>query len=441
MGKKIDDEDYMIEYEKYTLDNGLTLLLHSDSETPMVTVNTLYAVGARDENADCTGLAHLFEHLMFGGTVRYPDYDKVVETVGGESNAFTSNDYTNYYITVPAGYLEQALDLEFDRMRGLDWSEQRLAVQQRVVTEEYNQRYINQPYGDVMLLLRPLCFKRSPYRWCTIGADIRHVAEASLIEVRAFFDKWYRPENAVMALAGNFDCREALDLVSRFAMPESSMSGGARMLPLSENAVFQYANRIYATEPPQCGERRMEVTRDVPADALYKAYPMCGRTDADFVVCDMISDVLSNGKSSRLYNSLVRERQLFSEISAYVLGDRGEGLFVVSGRLNDGASLEDAERALDNELERLAVEGVSDDDLRKVAGKYESTFVFSHYKASDRALALCHFEWLGHIEWVNREPELYWKVSPEDVRRVAGEMFRKKNSNVLWYRRKTERGE
>ena len=296
----------MIEFERHILDNGLTLLLHSDCETPMVTVNTLYGVGARVERPDRTGFAHLFEHLMFGGTLRYPEYDAAVETMGGESNAFTNNDYTNYYLTVPSGFLAEALDLEFDRMGGLDWSEERLAVQQRVVTEEYNQRYMNQPYGDAWLLLRPLCFKRSPYRWCTIGADIRHVAEATLDDVRCFFDRWYRPGNAIMAIAGNIDCAKVLEMIKNRGWGMRSDS--------DPNASF--GSRNYLSEPVQTAERRMEVTRDVPSDALYKAYVMCGRTAPDFVACDMISDILSNGKRSRLYNSLVRERQLFSEINA-----------------------------------------------------------------------------------------------------------------------------
>lgn len=419
----------MIDYEKHILADGLTLLLHSDSETPMVTVNTLYAVGARDENPNLTGFAHLFEHLMFGGTRRYPEYDTVVESMGGESNAFTNNDYTNYYITVPAGGLEQALDLEFDRMCGLDWSEKRLAVQQRVVTEEYNERYMNQPYGDAWLLLRPLCFKQSPYRWCTIGADIRHVAEATLDVVRDFFSRWYRPDNAIVAISGNIDCKRVFDMVSAMRSERNENTAGIRQRGF-------HSDRRYVKEPVQCEERRMEVERDVPSDALYKAYLMCGRTEADFVACDMISDILSNGKSSRLYTSLVREQQLFSEINAYVTGDYGEGLFVVTGRLNEGVSLEDGEKAVDAVLEQLVNDGVTNEDLGKVAGKYESTFVFSQYKASDRALSLCYYEWLGHTDWVNNEPDLYWQVTADDIQRVARTLFRKENSNVLWYKSK-----
>ena len=410
----------MVGYEKHIFDNGLTLILHHDGETPLVTVNTLYGVGSRNESPTRTGFAHLFEHLMFGGTKKYPDFDQAVECIGGESNAFTNNDYTNYYITAPSCYVERVLDIEFDRMCGLDWSEKRLAVQQRVVTEEYNQRYINQPYGDVWLLLRPLCFKQSPYRWCTIGADIRHVSEATLGDVRKFFDRFYQPCNAVMAIAGNIDIEQVYETMGRLYPGIGGRTGKPFVQPDLEK------------EPPQTEARRLEVKRDVPSDALYRAYVMCGRTEKDFVAFDMISDILSNGKSSRLYEKLVRDKQLFSEINAYVTGDCGEGLFVVSGKTNSGVSHEAAERAVDDELERMATELASDDDLQKVASKFESTFVYSQYKASDRALALCCYEWLKHIDWVNNEPELYRQVTPADIRRVAERCFAKERSNTLW---------
>lgn len=417
----------MICYERHILDNGLTLLLHCDRETPMVTVNTLYGVGSRDENPDRTGFAHLFEHLMFGGTRRYPDYDSVVQMMGGESNAYTNNDYTNYYVTVPAGYIEQALDLELDRMGGLDWSDERLSVQQRVVTEEYNQRYMNQPYGDVWLLLRPLCFKQSPYRWCTIGADIRHVAEAKLDEVKAFFERWYRPDNAVMAVAGNIDCDKVLRLVSSHQSSVSSHQPSVK--------------RNCVKEPEQTEERRLEVTREVPSDALYMAYVMCGRTEADFVTCDVISDLLSNGKSSRLYRSLVVEKRIFSEVNAFVTGDMGEGLFVVKGVLAGDTRLEDAEAAVNVELRRMGEELVSAAELDKVVSKYESTFEYSQYKAADRAAALCCYEWMGHLDWLNDEPALYRKVTPAMVRSVAQRLFQPQRANVLWMKSMPQQGD
>lgn len=399
----------MIQYQRYELRNGLRVLIHRDTTTPLVTVNLLYCVGSRNERADRTGFAHLFEHLMFGGTRQYPDFDNVVNNLGGDSNAFTTSDYTNYYITVPAENLEQALLLEADRMRG-DWAIEGdtwpvLSVQQRVVTEEYNQRYMNQPYGDVWMLLRPLCYKSHPYRWCTIGADIRHVQEATLADVKDFFNRFYHPTNAILAIAGNVDDEKTIPMIER-AFGNINRPKPSPASPLPE-------------EPQQTEPRRQEVVRDVPNNALYKAWVMCDRWNADYYVYDMISDVLSNGHSSRLYRRLVIEKHLFTEINAYITGDLGPGLFAISGKLRDGVSFEEAEQAIDEEVKKLADEMVDAHELEKVANKFENTFVYSQYKANDRAMNLCYFEMIGQLDLVNREPECYRSVTPQDLQRVA----------------------
>lgn len=406
----------MLQYKKHRLDNGLTLIVAEDRSTPLVSVNTLYNVGARDESPERTGFAHLFEHLMFGGTQNVPDFDKVVSEVGGDSNANTCNDFTQYYITVPAGSLETVLWLESDRMRQLDFSPRSLAVQQSVVTEEYNYRYMNQPYGDVWLLLRPLCYKVHPYRWCTIGADIRHVQEATLADVENFFNRYYCPDNAIIAVVGNVKCDEVVRLVEK--MYGDIPSGNVRhdSLPV---------------EPPQTEARELEVKREVPANALYMAYPMCGRLDEGFAACDLISDMLSNGRSSRLYNSLVKNKALFSEVDAYITGDRDPGLFVVSGRLNDGVGFDAASGAVSDELREIAEGRFDEMELEKVKNKYENTFVYSQYKAIDCAMSLCYYEWLGHAEWVNEEPALYREVSKEAVRRMAERMFKPEQLSML----------
>ncbi len=415
----------MIDYIRHTLDNGLRVLLHRDDTTPLATVNLLYCVGARDENPDRTGFAHLFEHLMFGGTRQYPDYDLVVDSLGGENNAFTNNDYTNYYLTVPAENLRQALLLEANRMRG-DWNIQDgqwsvLDVQRRVVTEEYNQRYINQPYGDVWMLLRPLCYKRHPYRWCTIGADIRHVQEATLQDVKPFFDRFYRPDNAILSIAGNIDTTEALRLVEEAF---GSIPAGCTPPPTDVR------HRVYPTEEPQHEARKLVVERPVPNNALYKAWVMCDRWDADFYAYDMLSDLLSNGHSSRLYRRAVQELGLFSEINAYITGDLGPGLFAVSGKLCDGVEFSQAEEVIDSELERLRNEAVTPKEIEKVANKYENTFLFSQYKASDRALGLCYYEMLGHPELVNEEPQNYRRIPADTLARVAGNLTNERSSTL-----------
>lgn len=411
----------MISYLKKTLDNGLKVLVHRDETTPLVTVNLLYQVGSRNESSDRTGFAHLFEHLMFGGTRQFPDFDLMVDAMGGESNAFTNNDYTNYYITVPAQYLDQALTLEADRMSG-NWdidgnSWPVLDVQQRVVTEEYNQRYKNKPYGDTWMLLRPLCYQVHPYRWCTIGADIKHVQEATLQDVRNFFEQYYNPDNAILAIAGNVDEQEA------FALVEKHFGAIHRATKTAKQPLPQ--------EPEQTEARRLEVQRDVPNNAIYKAWLMCDRWSDDYYVYDMISDVLSNGHSSRMYQHLVQEQHLFTEINAYISGELDKGLFVVSGKLCDGVDFDQAEKAINEEIAQLQQTKVSQHEIEKVANKYENTFVYSQYKAADRALSLCYYEMIGRTELINTEPANYRDITPEKLQQVAQRMTEQRSNTLL----------
>ncbi len=423
----------MISYQKHQLPNGLQVLLHNDSSTPLVSVNLLYNVGSRDEDASRTGFAHLFEHLMFGGTPNIPDYDMVVNGMGGESNAFTNNDYTNYYLTVPAQFLEQALMLEADRMRQLDFSQHSLEVQQQVVTEEYHQRYENQPYGDTMMLLRPLCYKAHPYRWCTIGSTIKHVQEATIDDVKHFFDTFYHPANCILAIGGNIDYTEAMALVDRhfgdIPAHDTRLSYPDRPMAFA---------RQYPEEAAQTEQRRLEVVRHVPNDAIYMAFPMCDRSQHDFFVYDLLSDVLSNGRSSRMYQHLVNEQAMFSELNAFISGEAGPGLFMVSGKLCDGITLPQAEEAIWNELRQLCDNLVEERELQKVINKFENTFVYSQYKVMDRAMSLCHYTWLGNTDWVNEEPLAYKNITAHDLQRVAQHCFREENSCILYYQAENE---
>ena len=399
----------MIEYVRHVLDNGLRVLVHRDSSTPLATVNLLYCVGARDEQPDRTGFAHLFEHLMFGGTRQIPDFDAAVDALGGEANAFTNNDYTNYYLTLPAQHVREALALEANRMGG-DWNTdgdhwEVLDVQQRVVTEEYKQRYVNQPYGDVWMHLRPLCYTQHPYRWCTIGADIRHVQEATLDDVRRFYDRFYRPDNAILAIAGNVDPDSILAMTDEVFGPLHRSTS----TPLPD-----VRHRVYPTEPCQTAPRCKEILRDVPNNAIYMAWHTCDRWNPSYYAFDMLSDLLSNGHSSRLYRKLVQETNLFSEINAYITGDLGPGLFVISGKLNDNSSqaMSRAEEAIWEQIELLQNDLAKQSpslatEIEKVANKYENTFLFSQYKAADRALSLCYYDMIGDTDLVNREPQVY----------------------------------
>lgn len=408
----------MVRYKKHVLSNGLTLLLHEDKTTPLVSVNTLFRVGARDENPQRTGFAHLFEHLMFGGTKCVPDYDAVVNGVGGDNNAFTNNDYTNYYVTLPAQYLETALWLESDRMRQLTFSTRSLQVQQHVVAEEYYQRYENQPYGDAWLLIRPLCFKVHPYRWSTIGMTIEHVQQATVDDVRDFFFRYYRPNNAILTVAGNIDMERTGDLVEQW---------------YGDIPAGEIIQRSYPAEPCQTAPREYTVYRQVPSNAIYISYHMPGRLDADYPAYDLLSDILGNGDSSRLFRRLVQEKLLFTELDAAVSGDFDPGLFIISGKLNDGVDAHMGVDAVEQELRELSSTLVPDEELQKVKNKAESAFVFSHYKALDRAMSLCCYEMLGHVDWVNSEPARYYAVSADDVRRVAADCFRPENRNILYY--------
>lgn len=417
----------MIDYKRHILSNGLTLLVMEDNSTPLVTVNTLYSVGARDEDPSRTGFAHLFEHLMFGGTREVPDFDRVVTEMGGESNANTNNDFTQYYLTVPAQYLETALWLESDRMQHLDLSPKSLAVQQSVVTEEYNYRYINRPYGDMWLLMRPLCYKVHPYRWCTIGADIRHVQEATLHDVEDFFNKYYQPHNAIIAVSGNVKSDNVIRLVEK-------LFGGIGQTCSSSHSADNKALHNCPVEPEQTAARFLQVERDVPADALYMAYPTCGRLGADMPAVDLVSDILSNGPSSRLYDGLVKSKALFGELDAYITGDYDPGLFVISGKLRNGVSIDEGRHAVEEELQRIATTPVPESELQKVVNKYESTFCYSQYKTIDCAMALCYYEWLGHIDWINNEPLLYRKVTPDDIQRVSSDLFQPHRQSALYYK-------
>lgn len=411
----------MINYEKFTLDNGLRVLVHTDKSTPMAVMNILYDVGARDENPEKTGFAHLFEHLMFGGSANIPNYDEPLQLVGGENNAFTSNDITNYYLTLPAENLETGFWLESDRMLELGFSDKSLDVQRNVVIEEFKQRYLNQPYGDVWLLLRPLAYKVHPYSWPTIGKEIKHVEEATMEDVKDFFYRFYRPNNAILVVAGNVELEEVKALSEKWFGPIEPSHIEKRNLP---------------KEPAQTEERKLSVERNVPANAIYKVWHMAERLHPDFYATDLLSDVLSNGKSSRLYQQLVKEKQLFSDISAYQSGDIDAGLFVVSGRLNAGIGMEQAEQAIIDELDKLKVDVVEERELDKLKNKLEANMVFGEMSVLNKAMNLAYAELLGDANRVNTELENYRAVTPADIKRVANTLLTKENCSTLYYNAK-----
>lgn len=411
----------MIKYEKFVLENGLKVIVHQDKSTPLACINILYNVGSRDENSEQTGFAHLFEHLMFGGSINIPSYDEPLQMVGGENNAFTTNDITNYYLTLPSDNLETGFWLESDRMLSLAFSEKSLEVQRNVVIEEFKQRYLNQPYGDVWLLLRPMAFKVHPYQWDTIGKEISHIENAKMDDVKNFFKKFYCPNNAIMVVAGNVEVEEVKKLSEKWFAPIPKGPDNKRNLP---------------QEPAQTEARVLSVDRDVPVDAIYKAYHMCSRNDKEYYSVDLISDILSRGNSSRLYNALIKEKKIFSDLNAYVMGEFDKGLFVISGKLSKGVSMEEADKTIEIELQKIKTDFVTVDELTKVKNKIEASHVFGEVEVLNKATNLAVAELLGDAEIVNQEVEKYLAVTVEQIKEQANSIFRKENCSTLYYNTK-----
>lgn len=408
----------MVKFNRFLLDNGLRVLVHEDHTTPMAVLNILYDVGARDEDPEQTGFAHLFEHLMFGGSVNIPSYDEPLQRVGGENNAFTSNDITNYYITLPSANIETAFWLESDRMLNLAFSEKSLEVQRNVVIEEFKQRYLNQPYGDVWLKLRPLVYKHHPYRWATIGKELKHIEDAKIEDVKAFFKKHYNPQNAIMVVGGDVTLQQVKDLAEKWFGPIPAGQKYQRNLP---------------QEPAQHDERRLTVTAKVPLNDVYIAFQMEGRLGDSFHAVELISDILSRGHSSRLYKALVKEKELFSEVHAYISGSVDTGMFVVEGKPLEGINVEDAEAAIWEELERIKAEKVPAEELTKVKNKTESTMIFSEMSLLDKAMNLAYYELLGDADMLNHETQRFLAVNAAGIQQQAQQLFRKDNSSTLIY--------
>ena len=409
----------MIQVNRYTLANGLRIVHNEDDSTQMVALNLLYDVGARDEDPSHTGFAHLFEHLMFGGSLHIPDYDTPVQNAGGENNAWTNNDITNYYITLPHQNVETGFWLESDRMLSLDFSPKSLEVQRQVVIEEFKQRNLNQPYGDASHLLRELAYESHPYRWPTIGKEIAHIAQATLEEVKDFFYRFYAPNNAILAVTGHISFEEPIRLAEKWFGPIPARNISPRQLP---------------AEKPQTAVRRKTVERKVPVDAIYMAFHMSNRMHPDYYVYDMITDILSNGRSSRFIQSLVQEQKLFTSIDAYISGSLDEGLLHVTGKPVEGVSLEQAEKAIWKELEKMKTVPVSEQELEKVKNRYESEQIFNNINYLNVATNLAFFELTGKAEDINEEVGKYCAVTAEQIQATSARCFVPENCSILYYK-------
>ena len=409
----------MIPFSSFTLDNGLQVLVHEDPSVDIAVMNILYDVGSRDEQPDKTGFAHLFEHLMFGGSKNIPSYDEPLQRVGGENNAFTNTDITNYYLTVPATNLETGFWLESDRMLSLSFDPGVLEVQRNVVIEEFKQRYLSQPYGDVWLKLRPLAYQTHPYQWATIGKEISHIENATLQDVKDFFYKYYLPSNAILVVAGKVTRDEVKRLSEKWFAPIPSPAKPKRKIP---------------AEPTQQKKRTLTVEANVPADALYKTYQMPGRFHPDYYAIDLLSDMLSRGESSRLTHQLVKEKEIFSSISAHGMGSIDPGLLIVSGRVNENIDLHEAEAEVDKILKKIVEEGVEEGELEKVKNQAESMLEFDEVEVMNRAVNLAFATLSGDPNLVNLESQKIQAVTTADIKRVAGEIFKEERSNVMYYK-------
>ena len=408
----------MIKFEEFVLKNGLKVIVHEDPSTTMAAVNILYKVGSRDEDVKQTGFAHLFEHFMFEGSVNIPEFDTPLQNAGGENNAFTSNDITNYYDILPANNLETAFWLESDRMLSLAFDEESLSTQKNVVMEEFKEHYINQPYGDVWHKMCALAYKVHPYQWPVIGLTLQHVEQVQMQSAKDFFFKYYRPNNAVLVVAGGVKTETVKKLAEKWFGE----------IPAGEKIV-----RNLPKEPVQNEERILEVKADVPVNAIYKAYKMCDRKSEDFYASDLLRDILSNGDSSRLYQQLVKEKKLFSSISAYSTETIDDGLLMVEGRLSKDVSMDEADSAIEEVLNEMVNNKVSEEELVKVKNKIEAYTVFGEVNVLNRAMSLAYFEMLGNANNVNGEVEKYRAVTSEKLQEAAAKIFRKENSNTIKY--------
>jgi predicted Zn-dependent peptidase len=406
----------MIQFERFTLENGLRVIFHKDITTPLAVVNTLYDVGARDEDENKTGFAHLFEHLMFGGSVNIPDFDAPLQNAGGESNAFTSNDITNYYDVIPAQNIETALWLESDRMLSLAFTDKSLETQRSVVMEEFKQRYLNQPYGDVWLELRPLAYEVHPYKWATIGKELKHIEDATMEDVKSFFHKHYCPSNAILCIAGNFDVETIKTLTEKWFGNIPSGIKPARLLP---------------QEPKQTNKKEKTIERNVPSDAFYFAFKMPERKSIEYYVVDVLSDALGRDKSSRLYSKIQKEQKLVTEINAYISGSLDNGLLVIEGKLSEGKTFEEVEQAIWDVLTEIKSKQLSNEELHRLKNKIRTAKEFQEQGLLNRTMNLCYFELLGDANGINEEAILYEKIQAEHIQAVANEILQENNCTLL----------
>ena len=410
----------MLKFERFKLKNGLRLITHYDPGNPLASVDIHYHVGSRNDHPLQTGMAHLMEHLMFSGTPSVPSFDMVVQNAGGENNAFTTCDSTNYNITLPANNIGAALMLEADRMRHIKISKSNFELEKKVVLEEYKETCLNKPYGDSFHLLCQLAYKKHPYRWPTIGIDEKTIASLELQEARKFYQTFYQPSNAVLTVNSNIPSEDILAMVHLYfgnikSMPKETLK--------------------YPKEPVQKKMHSSVAPRKTPADAIYMAFHMGSRLEFDFYVADVISDILSNGHSTRLFKRLVRGKKLVSTIDASITGSLGPGLFIIEAKAIPGKSIEMVEEAIWAELDELKSKLIPAKELTKIKNTIEASLLFSEVNGLNKAITLGFFEMLGNAELANKEGEKYQAITRDDILKVSNKVFQKENCSIVYYER------
>jgi len=408
----------VILYNTFNLDNGLRVIHHLDKSKSATVLNVLYNVGARDENPKRTGFAHLFEHLMFGGSENIPSFDVALQKAGGTNNAFTSNDLTNYYIEIPAENIETAFWLESDRMKQLAFSEASLSVQKGVVVEEFKQRYLNQPYGKAYMHIRENAYQTHPYRWATIGKEIAHIEDATLEDVKSFFYQFYNPNNAILCIAGNIELEQVKHLSKKWFGP----------IPKGDRN-----KNIYPTEPKQTKEKRYEAKQENAQQAIYMAFHKASKKDKTHYAADLLSDLLANGKTSFLYSKLVEQQALFTTLSVYVGDDLDPGLLYIIGMIDNDKDLEEAEIALWREIEKFKSQFADEKELQRKKNKLITAKTYQETNILNKAMALCMAENEGNIEDVNKVNKYYNSVSMNEIKQLSNNILIKDNCTTILY--------
>lgn len=409
-----------IPFTRHRLSNGLTLIIHQDTTTPLAACNIVYHVGSRDENPEQTGMAHLFEHFMFSGSVHIQNFDTELQKIGAVNNAYTSQDITHYYAILPANNLETLFWLESDRMLSLGFEQEQLDIQKHVVIEEFKENFLNRPFGNLWHHFYHQVYQQYPYRWLPIGEKIEHIESVTMSDVKDFFYRFYRPNNAVLVVSGNVVPEEVIALAEKWF---GNIPAG---VPIVRN---------YPKENTQKESRFQLIEDNFPYELLVKGWLMCDRLNPDFYAHDLLSDLLGAGHSSYLYRKFVTEESLFTSLSCHISAVAGPGTFVIMGTPTEGVSLEEADQQLSDYLHNFTFDGNLPHNLQKVKNRVETILLNNEIKIEERSSILAVSETISCIEDYEKEKENYFAVSETKIKELYPKLLDKTKSNTSFYRK------